>query len=123
MTPTTPEGWHSVTPRLFVDDPAAEVDFLREAFRAVGEFQGERPSELRVGDSVVMVSGVGPRPRTASVFYLYVDNLDETYHRALEAGATSMESPLDTPWGDRRAIIEDPSGTVWQLATHGGAAR
>ena len=52
-----PDGWHTVTPRLIVDDTARLVEFLRQAFGATGEYQVERPSEMRIGDSVVMVSG------------------------------------------------------------------
>lgn len=59
-----PEGWHTITPRLIADDPAALVAFLRGAFGASGELETRRPSEMRIGDSLVMVSGVfdGRRP-------------------------------------------------------------
>jgi hypothetical protein len=59
-----PEGWHSVTPRLVADDPAALVEFLRRAFEAVGAFHQDRPSEMTLGDSIVMISGCGPRDST-----------------------------------------------------------
>ncbi len=52
-----PEGWHSVTPRLIANDPAALVAFLRGAFGAIGELHEGRPAEMRIGDSIVMVSG------------------------------------------------------------------
>jgi uncharacterized glyoxalase superfamily protein PhnB len=50
--------------------------------------------------------------------YLYVDDIDATYRRALEAGAVSLEEPQDMPYGDRRGMIKDPCGNIWQVATH-----
>ncbi len=115
-----PEGWHTITPRLVADDPARLVAFLVDAFGAAGEFRSEVPSILRLGDSHVMVSGSGTRAPTSSLLYLYVDDADEAYARALAAGATSIEEPCDTPYGDRRAMVADPSGNEWQLATYSG---
>jgi len=117
MAKGVPEGWHSITPRLVVHDTAKLVEFLRNAFEASGEFRSDRPSVLRIGDSNVMVSGVGPRAAMPSFLYLYVGDVDATYHRALKAGALSLEEPQDLPYGDRRAMVEDPSGNVWQIAT------
>jgi PhnB protein len=115
-----PEGWHSVTPRLVVHDPARLVQFLKDAFNASGEFETGAPSRLTIGDSIVMVSGVGPRDPMPSFLHLYVDDADATYQRALRAGAESLEEPGDTPYGDRRAMIKDPGGNDWQIATHRG---
>jgi PhnB protein len=112
-----PEGWHSVTPRLVARDPARLVLFLKEAFGATGEFRNDVPSQVQIGDSMVMVSGVGPREETASFLYLYVEDADVVYERAIEAGAKSIEAPADMPYGDRRAMIEDPGRNVWQIAT------
>ena len=121
MTNATPAGWHSVTPRLVVSDPARLVEFLKQAFGATGDLQTERPSVIRIGDSLVMVSSVGPREAMPAFLYVYVDDIDATYQRALEAGAVSLEEPLDTPYGDRRGMVEDPCGNVWQIATHQGS--
>lgn len=52
--------------------------------------------------------------------YLYVDDIDTTYQRALAAGAVSLEEPTETPYGDRRGMVEDPCGNVWQIATYKG---
>jgi PhnB protein len=120
MTKSTPEGWHSVTPRLVVSDAAMLVEFLKQAFGATGDLHTERPSVIRIGDSLVMVSSVGPREAMPAFLYVYVDDIDTTYKRALEAGAVSLEEPLDTPYGDRRGMIQDPCGNVWQIATHKG---
>ncbi|HBB86797.1 MAG TPA: bleomycin resistance protein [Blastocatellia bacterium] len=112
-----PDGWHSVTPRLVVHDPPLLVKFLRQAFDATGEFHTDRPSVVTIGDSPVMVSGVGPREAMPSFLYVYVDDTDATYQRALAAGAVSLEEPWDTPYGDRRGMVQDPCGNVWQIAT------
>ncbi len=112
-----PEGWHSVTPRLVARDPAGLVRFLNDAFGASGEYTSDVPSEIRIGDSMVMISGEGPRQVTSSFLYLYVEDADVAYQRAIKAGAKSIEEPADMPYGDRRGMIEDPGGNVWQIAT------
>ena len=112
-----PEGWHSITPRLVAQEPTTLVQFLKDAFGATGEFRSDVPSEMRIGDSIVMVSGAGPREPTSGFLYLYVEDADATYARALEAGAKSIEAPADMPYGDRRAMIEDVTGNFWQIAT------
>jgi PhnB protein len=117
MTKSIPEGWHSVTPRLVVHDPALQVEFLKQAFGATGDFRTDRPSVIRIGDSLVMVSGVGPRDAMPGFLYLYLDAIDTTYQRALAAGAVSLEAPWDTPYGDRRGMVQDPCGNIWQIAT------
>jgi PhnB protein len=113
-----PDGWHSVTPRLVADDPAGLVEFLRRAFGAIGELHAGRPAELRIGDSMVMVSGTFEgRGPTEAFLYLYVEDADATCARAISAGARPLEAPCDAPYGDRRATVRDPSGNVWQIAT------
>ena len=117
MARTSPTGYHSLTCRLFVEDPAREVAFLKQAFEAHGEFQDERPTELTIGDSLLLVSGVEVREPTHSFFYLYLEDVDAAYARALAAGGISLEEPRDVPYGDRRAMVRDPFGNAWQLAT------
>jgi PhnB protein len=118
MTKSIPEGWHSITPRIVVHDTAKLVEFLKQAFDATGDFRTDIPSVIRIGDSIVMVSSVGPREAMPAFLYLYVDDIDATYKRALEAGAVSLEEPQDLPYGDRRGMVEDPCGNIWQIATH-----
>lgn len=120
MRTPLPNGWHTVTPRLVVDEPAKLVRFLKSAFAASGEYQAGAPAQMRIGDSIVMVSGAGPREVLRSFLYLYVEDADATYQRALEAGATPREPPIDTPYGDRRAMVTDPCGNDWQIATYRG---
>src|SRR5262245_39120663 len=112
-----PEGWHCLTPRIVTEDVPGLVEFVKRVFHAVGEPRADRPAVLRIGDSVLMVSAVGPRPAVTGFLYVYVDSAEATYRRALEAGARSLEEPIDTPYGDRRAMVEDRWGNVWQIAT------
>ncbi len=123
MAKSVPEGWHSITPRLVVRDPANFMQFLRHAFGASGDFVTDAPSLIRIGDSIVMVSGVGPRAAMPCFLHFYVDDTDATYKHALEAGAVTLEEPSDMPYGDRRAMVKDPCGNDWQIATHRGVFR
>jgi PhnB protein len=115
-TPAGPDGYHTLTPRIVVTDLTAQVEFLRRAFGASGEVVEGRPAELRIGDSLVLVSEAGAREVFPAFLYVYVDDAATTYERALLAGATTIEAPLDTPYGDRRAMVRDPFGNVFQIA-------
>jgi len=111
-----PSGFHSVTPRIVVSDVSAAVAFLRAVFGAAGEVHADRPAEIRIGDSLVMVTPGRERELFPAFLYVYVDDADSAYRRALVAGAVSLEPPLDTPYGDRRAMVRDPFGSVFQIA-------
>jgi uncharacterized glyoxalase superfamily protein PhnB len=111
-----PPGYHTVTPRLVVDDAEAQVAFLRSVFDAEGELRPGGPAEIRIGDSIVLVTDAVERERFPAFLYVYVADADRTYEAALAAGAVSVEEPLDTPYGDRRAMVRDPCGTVFQIA-------
>ena len=110
------QGFHSVTPRIVVADATAQVAFLRAVFDATGEHRPDRPAEIRIGDSLVMMTDSGPRELFPAFLYVYVDDADAAYRRALAAGAVSLEEPLDTAYGDRRGMVLDPFGNVWQIA-------
>jgi PhnB protein len=112
-----PKGFHSVTPRLVARNPQRLVEFMQRAFAATGEYSSEYPAQMHIGDSIVLVSGVGPRVSKPSFLYLYVKDVDAVYARALNAGAKSLEAPTEMPYGDRRAMIKDPEGNDWQIAT------
>ena len=111
-----PDGYHTITPRIFVPDLDAEVAFLRAAFDAEGEISEGRPTEVRIGDSLIMVAQAGERDRHMAFLYLYVDDADATCSRAVAAGATVLEEPTDMPYGDHRAMVRDPAGNVFQIA-------
>jgi uncharacterized glyoxalase superfamily protein PhnB len=99
-----------------VENVAAQVNFLRTVFGATGAVDPGRPAELLIGNSLVMVSPAVERDRFQAFLYVYVDDADAAYHRALDAGAVSLEEPLETPYGDRRAMVRDPFGNIFQIA-------
>ena len=111
-----PPGFQTVTPRMIVSDVAVQVEFLRAVFDAKGDLHTDRPAEIRIGDSTILISRAGERELFPAFLYVYVDDADSAYQRALAAGAISMEPPLDTPYGDRRAMVRDMSGNVFQIA-------
>ncbi|MCR6483228.1 VOC family protein [Amycolatopsis sp. OK19-0408] len=110
----------TVVPRMVVRDLVAAVAFLRSVFGATGEVESGRPAEIRIGDSLVMVSAEGERELFPAFLYVYVQDADATYHRAIDCGATSLEAPANTPYGDRRAMVRDPFGNVFQIAHRRG---
>ena len=113
-----PEGWQAVTPRLVVRDAKQLVEFLKQVFEATGEYRTERPSVITIGDSMLMVSDAGVRSPMPAFLYVYVSDTEATYQRAIEAGARTLEAPFDTPYGDRRCMVEDKWGNTWQIATY-----
>ena len=115
MTAARP-GFRSVTPRLVATDAQGLVEFLRIVFAASGELEADRPAEMRIGDSTILVSAAGIRESFPGFLYVYVDDADATYRRAVAAGAATVERPFDTPYGDRGAMVRDPWGNVWQIA-------
>jgi PhnB protein len=112
-----PTGWHTVTPRIVVHGAKQLVDFVKNVFGATGQYHSQAPTELRLGDSVIMISDAGVRDPMTACLYVYVESADITWQRAIEAGAQSIESPLNTPYGDRRGMVKDPWGNTWQIAT------
>lgn len=119
---SVPEGWHTVTPRIVVPDAERLVVFVKQAFDATGEYRQARPSELRIGDSVIMISDSGARRPMTAFLYVYVDDSDTVYRRCVAAGARSLEAPSDVHYGDRRCMVEDNWGNTWQIATYRGTS-
>lgn len=119
-----PQGYSSVSPYLIVDGAGATIDFLTRVFGAVElrRFPDEKGriihAEVRIEDSVVMIAdwAEGWPPVTAHV-HLYVPEVDATYRRALEAGATSVQEPVRKEDEDKRGGVKDPGGTTWWIAT------
>jgi uncharacterized glyoxalase superfamily protein PhnB len=117
MSAFQPEGWRTVTPRMFTDDVRGLTSFMRAVFGATGRAVNGRPIEMRIGDSIIMVSADDVRDPMPACLYVYVEDADRTYRKALSAGAKSVEKPVDTPYGDRRAVVTDSWGNTWQIAT------
>ncbi len=120
-----PDGYHSVTAYLVVDGAARLIDFLQQTFDAeeVERFAapGNRVghAELRIGDSLVMLGDAhGEHKAMQAMLYVYVDDVDATFQRAMAAGGTSVQAPTDHFYGDRSVGVKDPCGNVWYIATH-----
>lgn len=120
-----PDGYPVITPYLTVKNGAALVAFLRKAFGATITHRMDHPNgdlwhaDLQVGDSHVMIGGASDEwPERPSQIYLYVEDADATYQRALDAGGTSIMPPADMFYGDRHGGVTDPSGNSWWIATH-----
>jgi uncharacterized glyoxalase superfamily protein PhnB len=121
-----PEGLRTVTPYLHPRGAGEFVEFLKDALGAEEVDRHEeagviRHAKVRIGDSVVeMGEAHGPWQPMPTTFYLYVDDADALYERAVRAGATALQPPAPQPYGDRTGSIRDPQGNTWYLATHGG---
>jgi PhnB protein len=114
--------YRTVTPYLVVSDADAELAFLKAAFGATELNCQRRPdntvmhAEITIGDTLVMLGQAGGpwMPRLAAL-YLWVEDVDTTYARALEAGATSESAPEDKPYGHRNAGVIDRNGVTWWI--------
>ncbi len=113
-----PEGWHSVTPRIIVHQAKELVEFVKHVFAASGDYRTDAPTIMSIGDSVIMISDAGVRKPMPSFMYVYVAEADQTFRRAIDAGAISLEEPSDVPYGDRRGMVQDQWGNTWQIATY-----
>jgi PhnB protein len=90
----------SIIPRIVVNDVEGCASFLKSTFRARGEVLADRPTELVIGDSTVMISARGEREHFPAFLYVYVDDVDDVYRRAVDAGAETVEVPNDQFYGD-----------------------
>jgi uncharacterized glyoxalase superfamily protein PhnB len=120
-----PDGYHTATPYLIVDDASGLVEFMKAAFGATERFlQGEpggpiQHGEVQIGDSVIMFGSSSEKyPALTASVHLYIDDVDAVYKQAIAAGATSVGEPADQRYGDRSAGVLDAYGTRWWLATH-----
>jgi PhnB protein len=128
-TSDTPTTVQSVIVYLAVRPANELIDFVQRAFGAEELMRttgtgGGLHAEVRIGDTRLMIGGGdawGGTPTPTSL-HLYVTDADATYRRAIEAGATSLRTPVDQPYGDREASVVDLAGNRWYIATHQGAA-
>lgn len=125
-------GLHTVTPYLAGEGAAKLIDFMERAFDAKVEQRHPRPgdpekimhSQILIGDSRIELGDVeNPADARRFELHLYVDDADAVYAKAVAAGARTLRAPIDQPYGDREASIEDPMGNYWYIATHGKEIR
>jgi PhnB protein len=129
-----PEGYHTITAALIVNDAAKAIDFYKSALGAEEIDVAKTPdgskvvhSVLKVGDSFIFVSDEFPEmgARSPQSFggspislYLYVDDVDAWFKRAVDAGAAPTMPVSDMFWGDRFGSVKDPYGHSWSFSTH-----
>jgi PhnB protein len=121
-----PEGLRAVTPYLHPRGAGALIAFLKDALGAEEMDRHEADgvihhAKVRIGDSVIeMGEAHGPWQPMPTTFYLYAEDVDALYERAVRAGATPLGPPTQQPYGDRTGHVRDPHGNIWYLATHRG---
>jgi uncharacterized glyoxalase superfamily protein PhnB len=133
MPKAIPDGFHTITPHLIVSDGANAIEFYKKALGAEekGRFMGPdgksvMHAELKIGDSIIMLGSEHPpeclspksRGGTSVALYLYVENADAAFDRAVKAGCTVKMPVSDQFWGDRFGQVEDAFGHQWSFATH-----
>jgi PhnB protein len=133
MTKPIPDGFHTITPHLVVSDAAKAIEFYKKAFGAQEIERFMRPdgkavmhAQLKIGSSMLMLGSefppycLSPKSRggTSVSQFLYVENADSTFDRAVKAGCTVKMPMTDQFWGDRCGQVEDLFGHEWSIATH-----
>ncbi|HUL51664.1 MAG TPA: VOC family protein [Verrucomicrobiae bacterium] len=133
MVKPIPDGHHSITPTLTVKGASNAIEFYKKAFGAqeLSRFPGPdgksiMHAEIKIGDSVIMLNDEYPQMGCRSPqsiggasggIFLYVQDADDTFNKAVLAGATPQMPMMDAFWGDRFGSIVDPYGHVWSIAT------
>ena len=126
-----PKGYHTITPHLVLDHAAAAIDWYKRALgieelsRATGPDGKVMHAELRIGDSRIMVNdpmmgSKGPKAFGGSPasLWIYVEDCDGLFNRAVGAGGEVKMAMADQFWGDRCGTFQDPHGYSWTIATH-----
>ncbi len=128
-----PEGYHTLTPFLTCRDAARAVEFYKTAFGATDRGVMKGPdgkvmhAELKIGDSIIMLSDefpemgcISPQALNGSPMglHVYIDNVDAAFDRAVKAGAIVEMPVMDQFWGDRYGRLKDPFGHKWSIGTH-----
>jgi uncharacterized glyoxalase superfamily protein PhnB len=123
-----PHGYSTVSPYLIVDGAAATIAFLERVFGAVElrrftDDDGGKivHAEVKIDDTVIMLAdGVEAWPPLPSHVHVYVEDVDVTFARALEAGAVAVQEPVQKDDEDKRGGVKDAGGTTWWIATRVG---
>lgn len=134
MTSPIPEGFNTISPHIIVKGATDAIEFYKKAFGAEevcllnGPGGSVMHAQVKIGDSIVMIADEwpgcegGPKAPstlggTAVVMHLYVEDADAAFQRAVDAGATPTMPLMDTFWGDRYGMVQDPFGHGWSIAT------
>ena len=124
-TKPIPKGFHSITPYLFAEHAQKLVDFLKEAFGAKQTNRITLPggrlmhTEVKIGDSYLMMGEpTGELGPMQCSIYLYVEDCDNVYKRAIKAGGIPVMEPTNMGTGERYGGLKDPAGNIWWVATH-----
>lgn len=134
MVKPIPDGYHSVTPTLTIKGASDAIEFYKKAFGAKELYRYLGPdcksimhAEIKIGDSIIMINDENPQmgclsPQSVggagSGIFLYVQNADDVWNKAISAGAKPQVPMMDAFWGDRFGSIIDPFGHVWSISTH-----
>ncbi|MGI0026306.1 MAG: VOC family protein [Nitrosopumilaceae archaeon] len=134
MVKPIPDGYHNVTPTLTIRGAANAIEFYKKVFEAQEMMRFPGPdgksimhAEIKIGDSKIMLGEENPHMKhlspqsvggASSGIFLYVENADATFNKAVSAGAKITMPIMDQFWGDRCGGIEDPFGHKWMIATH-----
>ena len=133
MTKPIPDGFHTLTPHIIVQDAAKAIEFYKKAFGAQEITRHMAPdgktvmhAQLKIGNSMLMLASefppscLSPKSRggTSVTLSLYVENADAAFDRAVKAGCAVKMPITDQFWGDRYGVTEDPFGHQWSIATH-----
>jgi uncharacterized glyoxalase superfamily protein PhnB len=133
-----PEGYNSVTPGLVIRNGARAIEFYKRAFGAAEKYRMDAPdgsllhAEIKIGNSTIMLNSEdtyhpghdencartpSELKGTTGTFYLYVEDSDAVFRRAVAAGAKALYPVTDMFWGDRMGNVRDPFGYIWNIAT------
>ena len=120
-----PEGYSSVSVYIVTEGAQRVIDFLKQTFGATQLRRFENPdrkimhAEVRIDDTVVMIADAGGNYPSFPVWlHVYVEDVDKTYQKALEAGGTSVQAPVRKEGDpDKRGGVKDPGGNTWWIAT------
>lgn len=134
MVKSIPDGYHTVTPTLTVRGALDAIEFYKKAFGAHEIMRFPSPdgktimhAEIKIGTSIIMLNDEIPQMKclspqsvggATSGIFLYVENADEVFNKAVAAGAKPQMPMMDAFWGDRFGSLVDPFGQVWSIATH-----
>jgi uncharacterized glyoxalase superfamily protein PhnB len=126
-----PQGYTNVTPSITLSDTPKAIEFYKQAFGATERMRMPAPdgkimhAEIQIGNAIIMMNDECFGQRSAASlggspinFYLYFENVDAAFQKAVSAGGKELAPVTDMFWGDRMGCIEDPFGIQWTIATH-----